>query len=134
MSCNYTFDSTHFLKFAKELKEKENLLLEDCDCNVKQCIYRTIISRAYYSAFLSAQEKINKTKYKKSLQKGIRNVGSHNAVIDILLEINFQASNYLSILKKLRVDADYNLDALIDNDIVLRSIQLSENTIKLLKK
>lgn len=134
MSCDYNFDPTHFLIFVKELKNKEETFLEECDCTARHCIYRTIISRSYYSAFLSSEKKIKDDKVRsRELKRKINERGSHNGVIELLGNINPTASTLLSGLKDRRKDADYGLDALIDEKDVDKSIKTAEKIINLLK-
>jgi len=133
LSCDYTFDPTHFMKFAEELKDNEDIFFKECNCKVKHCIYRTIISRSYYAAFLHAEQKIKK-RYKKELEKVVGQQGSHKGVILLLEKIDRVSSTLLNGLKERREVADYDLDALIDEDSVNKSIETANEIINTLKK
>lgn len=62
--------------------------------------FRSIINRAYYGAFLTARDKA-----------GIKNSGGsiHKEVIDYYQTRVSKVSNNLSVLKKLRQKADYEI-------------------------
>lgn len=132
MSCNFLFDPTHFLIFAKELKENENVFNQNCDCKVQHCLYRTIISRAYYSAFLLAQNQVENKYGKKKLKEKSEVIGPHNAVLELLNNFNPPAETFLSGLKERRKSADYKMDSLIDENEVDKAIETAQEIIDLL--
>lgn len=133
MSCNLIFDPIHFLNLSNELKDNKGQLFVECDCKIKHCIYRTIISRSYYSAFSRSEAKIKKTKLKSQLKSKKSELGHHWGVIDLVSNINPAVPPVLEGLKEFRETADYDLDALIDKEIMDKSIENANKIIGLLK-
>lgn len=51
------YESNHLLDLAIKILENSDNLICDNPCVTKECIYRTVINRCYYAAFLTAREK-----------------------------------------------------------------------------
>lgn len=99
---------------------------------VQHCLYRTVISRAYYSAFFLAQIQVENKYGKNILKDQSDDIGSHNAVLELLNNFNPSVEAFLEGLKERRKSADYKMDSLIDDDEVDKAIETAEEIIKLL--
>ena len=95
-----------FLAFSKEILDCEHL-------KKNEALFRSVISRAYYSAFLSAREKIDELD-NMILKHYLTNM--HQQVMDVLLLNSkfFVQDNSLSSdlmeLHNYRIDADYHFE------------------------
>ena len=104
------FCPTDFLEFSKELlSTKDNFLYDDA-------LFRTLISRSYYSALLKAREAVDRIN--EEIRKNIdRKLGSHVRIIRSILivlelkmnqKIKDRIQDDFEELKKMREDADYH--------------------------
>lgn len=115
------FNPENFLDIARILKD--NIEMEE------QGKIRTVIGRAYYAAFLTTREYLNK-------YKGIsfHKERQHQEVIDALDDLDkFDLKNWLESLRDNRVIADYYLDMELDMNKCEKSIVLSEEIINSLE-
>ena len=97
------FDPQDFLSFANDLLNTASLTKNEAFC-------RSIISRAYYSAFLTAREKIDSLD---SMALYHPRHDMHQQVTDVLQNTNYylqdeSLSSDLVELHTYRVDADYH--------------------------
>ena len=99
-----------------------------------QCIYRTIINRAYYATYLHAREWIFDNGGYNSLDYYISNgTGTHRAVYLALRKMGQKSlSNDLYSFRTLRNDADYDIVKLITKNDVLKAINLARQIISAL--
>jgi uncharacterized protein (UPF0332 family) len=105
---NVNFNPVEFYQLASILYEN----------NSEEVIYRTIVSRSYYSAFLCARESAG--------IKSNENDG-HKKVIDYFKSRNKTISNQLQSLKNLRHDADYELNNSIKKRDAQESLRLARS-------
>ena len=96
-----------------------------------QCIYRTIINRAYYATYLYAREWILDNGEYKSLDYYIDGgTGTHRAVYLALRNMGQKSvSNDLRCFKRLRNDADYDIVKIITKNDALKAIKLARRII-----
>ena len=99
-----------------------------------QCIYRTIINRAYYAAYLNAREWILDNGEYNSLDYYIYGgTGTHRAVYLALRNMGQKSvSNDLRCFKRLRNDADYDIVKIITKNDALKAIKLARQIISAL--
>ena len=92
-----------------------------------QCIYRTIINRAYYATYLHAREWILDNGEYNSLDYYIDDgTGTHRAVYLALRNMGQKSvSNDLRCFKRLRNDADYDIVKIITKNDALKAIKLA---------
>jgi len=117
-----TFDPKIFLDVASRIKESNDLN--------EQGKIRTVIGRAYYAAFLTAREHLRKF-------KGIRfeRERQHQDVIDALENLNEHfLKNELDTLRDFRITADYKLNYLLDENLCVKSIVISEDLINSIER
>ena len=100
-----------------------------------QCIYRTIINRAYYATYLHAREWIFDNGGYNSLDYYISNgTGTHRAVYLALRDLGQESlSNDLYSFRTLRNDADYDIVKVITKNDALKAINLARQIISALK-
>lgn len=105
MKCLYKgFDPVEFLKIAKKL-----LFIKDLDEKGK---FRTLIGRAYYSAFLLIRTKLERKGFKFEEEK------QHKEVRNSLKSIGEDyIANQLKELFDCRIDADYFLSDSVNKSI-----------------
>ena len=99
-----------------------------------QCVYRTIINRAYYATYLFAREWIIDNGKNKLLDYYIgKGVGTHRAVYLTLRNMGLKSlSNDLYCFKLLRNDADYDIVKIITKNDALKAIKLARQIISAL--
>ena len=99
-----------------------------------QCIYRTIINRAYYATYLHAREWICDNGGYNSLDYYISNgTGTPRAVYLALRKMGQKSlSNDLYSFRTLRNDADYDIVKLITKNDALKAINLARQIISAL--
>ena len=99
------FNPQDFIKLSKELLEYET--------HYREALIRTIISRAYYSSFLSAREELKNQLKNTALEVLYEEISEepeiHQAVYDILKTLDPVNADLLGKLRKKRNQADYNL-------------------------
>ncbi len=102
------FNPVEFYRFS-------GVLYQD---NTGEVIYRVIVGRAYYSAFLCARE-----------SAGIGNSGAdvHKKVIEYFKSKNRTISNQLKELKDLRHLADYELTSKVEKRSAGESLRLAKS-------
>ena len=94
-----------------------------------QCIYRTIINRAYYATYLQAREWIFDNSEYNSLDYYMNSeTGTHRAVYLALIDLGQEAlTNDLRCFKHLRNDADYDIVKIITKNDALKAIKLARH-------
>ena len=109
-SHNAQFNPVDFYKFAGDLYKNQQY-----DNN--EVVYRTVIGRAYYSAFLCAKTHFN-----------IKNTSGsvHNEVIAYAKEKNKTLGLQLIDLKALRHKADYQLNETVQRHEAIQSLRLAK--------
>ena len=106
-----------FLDIARKIKDYRDLNEEGK--------HRVSVGRAYYAAFLTTKEYLEKYKWIE-----FRGKSQHRAVLDALDDLNQEfIKNQLDSLRKSRVKADYYLDILIDKELCENCLTISENII-----
>ncbi|MDO5814100.1 MAG: hypothetical protein Q4Q18_00545 [Methanobrevibacter sp.] len=107
----YAFVPQHLIDLAEYLNNKE---FSDEYYDL-QCIYRTIINRAYISTYLYTKEWIiNNGLYYDVKYYSKRDVGYHIAICIALEKLNrHHISKVYEELIELRVDADYDIVTII---------------------
>ena len=120
----HAFVPQHLLDFAEYL-QKQEFSDENYDL---QCIYRTIVNRAYLSTFLHVKEWIiNHGTIKDDIRKySQKKVGHHTAICIALDTLHQQKiSRVYSNFIKLRVDADYNIITIIKKEDAQKALDLA---------
>ncbi|MFQ6062685.1 MAG: HEPN domain-containing protein [Methanosarcinales archaeon] len=119
------FNPEFFLNIAKWLITIEDKVNE----TKKEAVFRTIIGRAYYAAFLKTNEFLNK--------KGLLlpTDSSAHAVARENLKIYFgrDASDEFKELRQMRICADYKLDKSIRKKDAQNAINLSESILSFIE-
>lgn len=127
---NQYFHPDHFYSLALMLNDKKNDISQECSCEHKECILRTIIDRSYYAAFLHAKDWLYN-------EKGFEpnNNGSDHSRVRISLENHemWHLSNKLFELHGKRKDASYDTIMIIDEICVDDSLELSKSVITSLR-
>lgn len=125
------FNPKHLLKLAEYLYNK-NFSNEVYDL---ECIYRTVVNRAYYATYLHARDWIfdkgpsNNLEYYSDGRSGY-----HKAVILALNQLKqHSASSKLKDFKDLRERADYHIVDIISFDDAELALNLANDIINLLK-
>jgi uncharacterized protein (UPF0332 family) len=123
----------HFFDWSNYLDFSKRVLNFNCDSQIEEAKYRTIVSRAYYAAFH------NSSLYMKNVLgiPPITGPGAHQWVIDNLnnssdLKAN-EAAAKLKTLKWSRRIADYDSDKKTKERHATNAIKLSEQIISGLK-
>lgn len=114
------FNPLDFLDFVKDLTIS----------NHEEAKVRTIISRAYYAAFLVMREWLKTKGYK--FPKGRKESLNHENVQNFLFLETQQRGpkDRLHMLRQLRNDADYDLNKQLSSTHVQKAITLAENVIR----
>ncbi len=112
-----SFQGKENCDFADYLKDSITSLPSE-NRDLSQALYRAIISRAYYGAFLQTREHFD-----------IRDTSGsvHNAVKTTLTREDRKAGNNLSGLLKLRKDADYQTNLTFSARQSKESTRLASN-------
>ena len=99
-----------------------------------QCIYRTIINRAYYATYLYVREWIFDNSEYNSLDYYVGDgTGTHRAVYLALRDWGYESlSNDLHSFRTLRNDADYDIVKIITKNDALKAINLARQIISAL--
>ena len=121
----YAFVPQHLIDLAEYLNNKE---FSDEYYDL-QCIYRTIINRAYISTYLYTKEWIiNNGLYYDVKDYSKRDVGYHIAICIALEKLNrHHISKVYEELIELRVDADYDIVTIITPNDAQRALNLAES-------
>jgi len=122
------FNPETFYELAKLMKME---LIKNVPNNLHESTYRTCISRAYYSVFLSLRKDlikipISNNKIKNSLLTGV----SHAIIAESIKGVDFKIGNYIINLRKLRNKADYKIDEHIDIKDVDYSFKITNEIFK----
>lgn len=120
----HAFVPQHLLDFA-EFLQKQEFSDENYDL---QCIFRTIVNRAYLSTFLHAQEWIIQNGNIKDdiCRYSEKNIGYHTAICIALDTLNKQQiSRIYSDFINLRTNADYNIVTIIKPEDAQKAINLA---------
>ena len=125
------FIPEHLLELAKYLQDKEF----SNDTFDLQCVYRTVVNRAYYATYLHAKEWIfDNGPYNSLKSYSDGNSGYHKAVILGLNSLKqYRAGSKFSDFKDLRVKADYNVVEIISDDDAKYALNLAKDIFNLLK-
>lgn len=91
---------------------------------VREVELRTVINRAYYSAFLSVRDIAKITNSSGSVHQEVLNYTDKRTDLDIF--------NQLKQLRKLRIDADYKLNVEISKRDAAKSLKLAQYILKTL--
>jgi len=120
------FDPIDFLKLSEKLLNNSN------DNNCEEAFYRTVVSRAYYSVYLSCREFLKKhgkdvDKISKESQKSV-----HSILPKLIQETTGQYYLFDLIyeLKSMRINSDYDLDLSIDRMDAERSVEIARTILK----
>lgn len=125
------FIPDHLLDLAKYLQDKEF----SNDTFDLQCVYRTVVNRAYYATYLHAREWIfDHGPYNNLESYSDGKSGYHKAVILGLNSLKqYRAGSKLGDFKDLREKADYKLVEIISDDDAKHALNLARDIFKLLK-
>ena len=113
--------------------------LYDCHFNSDrfdlQCIYRTIISRSYYAAYLYTREWVFSNGIYNNLENYmIRDAGVHKAVIIALNKLKqHKVASKLNEFRLLRVVADYKIVNIITEEDAEKALNLANDIFSQLK-
>ena len=127
----YTFITEHLLYLSEYLYNSSF----DSNNYDLQCIYRTIINRSYYAAYLYAREWVFQNgKYHNLENYVIGTTGVHKALIIALNKLKqYKIASKLNEFKSLRVTADYKIVNIITLDDANKSLELANEIINNLK-
>ena len=120
----HAFNPNHLQVFAKYL-----LIQEFSDKKYDlQCIYRTIVNRAYLSTYLQTSEWIlNNGEHNNVKDYAKGDIGYHAAILVALKALKkFVVHEKYSEFLDLRVEADYNIVNIITLDDAKRAIELAD--------
>ena len=125
------FIPNHLLDLARYLHEKE-FSNENFDL---QCVYRTVVNRAYYATYLHAREWIlNNGPYNSLESYSDGKSGYHKAVILALNSLKqYKAGSKLGDFKDLREKSDYKLVEIVSKDDARHALNLARDIFNLLK-
>lgn len=125
------FIPEHLLELAKYLYDK-NFSEENFDL---QCVYRTVINRAYYATYLHAREWIfDKGKYHNLDSYSDGKSGYHKAVFLALNTLKqYSAGSKFNDFKDLREKADYHIVDIVSIVDAERALNLANDIFMLLK-
>lgn len=116
MSCSFDYSELNTLAFNLLRVCKDQT--EPFAVIAQEAIYRSVVNRAYYAAFLLARDKA-----------GITNTGGsvHQDVIKYYQAHQSSVSNRLMQLKKLRSDADYSSCKQMQLNDANKALKISNN-------
>ena len=99
-----------------------------------QCVYRTIVNRAYYATYLYAREWIFDNGDSNNLESySDGKSGYHKVIILALNQLKqYSASSKFSDFKGLREKADYNIIDIISVNEAKRALDLAKDIFNLL--
>lgn len=119
----HAFVPQHLIDFAEYLKAHE---FSDETYDL-QCIYRTIVNRAYLSTYLHANDWIiNNGPYNDARDYSKEDIGYHAAICIALNSLKQnKISEMYSDFIKLRVDADYNIVTIITKEDAQDALNLA---------
>lgn len=124
------FIPKHLLNLAEYIHNK-NFSSDKFDL---ECVYRTVVNRAYYATYLHAREwgfdngPTNNLDYYTN-----GNTGYHKAVIIALNKLKkYSAGSKLKDFKDLREKADYNITDIVSFQDAERAINLANDIMNLL--
>lgn len=120
-----SFTGEELLEYARSLYD-EVMGSKDNLGGMQQAALRTILSRAYYSAFLETRSYLNM----ESDQSG----SVHGKVQSEIQKKNRTMGNHISDLKRLRTKADYRRAAAFTPSHARRSLSMAKAVIDGLKK
>lgn len=125
------FIPNHLLDLARYLHKKE-FSNEDFDL---QCVYRTVVNRAYYATYLYAREWIfDNGSYNNLESYSDGKSGYHKAVILALNSLNqYKAGSKFADFKDLREKADYKLVEIVSENDASHALNLARDIFNLLK-
>lgn len=122
------FDPQEFYKLAVSLSKTKQYT---------EALGRTIISRAYYAAFLQVREKVGERwpNILKELRREVKCRGGEHWIVREALKRGGHPniSGKLKALFQTRVDADYKLNIIIKRDNIDEALQLAKNIMGLMK-
>lgn len=116
------FDCNDFLKLSKALLADSNY----CDNTFSEAAMRTIISRAYYAAFLYARQQLEQ-KHRVRFNKKAR---VHKQVMIKLKTYDRTLGGLLHTLRENRNKADYNVMLEINKSHADFAVKLAEQLVK----
>lgn len=119
----HAFEPQHLIDLAEYLNSQE-FSQENYDL---QCIYRTIVNRAYLSTYLHAQEWIiSNGPYYDVRDFADGDIGYHSAICIALDKLNKHLiSGVYEEFIRLRVDADYNVVTIITPEDAQKALDLA---------
>jgi len=116
MSYSILFEPYRFLELANKLVDDKNY---DEDCRS-----RTVVGRAYYSAFLTAYKKM------RDLGISLQDVERiHKETIEALQGYDYGLASKLYKLRDYRNDADYHMDVRMSIALARSCLRLSQQII-----
>ena len=120
----HAFVPQHLQAFAKYLC-RQDFSDENYDL---QCIYRTIVNRAYLSTYLHTREWIiDNGPYMDIKDYAIGNIGYHAAILEALKFFKlYSVRKKYSDFIDLRVRADYDIVGIVDYDDAKTAIGLAD--------
>lgn len=126
------FIPEHLLYLAKYLYSKE-FSKENFDL---QCIYRTVVNRAYYATYLHAREWIfDNGSYNNLDSYSDGKSGYHKAIFLALNQLKqYKAGSKFNEFKLLREKADYKLVDIVSIDDAELALKLANDIFNLLKQ
>ncbi len=119
------FDPINFLKLSEKL-------LNDFNDNCEEAFYRTIVSRAYYSVYLSCREFLKKhgkdvDRISKKSKKSV-----HSILPKLIQETTrrYYLFDFIYELKSMRIKSDYDLDLSINRTDAERSVEIAKTILE----
>jgi len=126
------FDPREFFKLVEEAINSINKGDSKCVLSITEGLYRTIVSRAYYSLFLRIRKALIRKDMKK-LMKRQRSI--HILVIKRLRKLGYNdIAELLNELRQRRTEADYDLTKHVDRRTAIYSYNLAKKLHELIDK
>lgn len=125
------FIPIHLLELAKYLHCKE---FSDESFDL-QCIYRTIVNRAYFATYLHAREWVFDNGPSNNLEHYTNGkLGYHKAIVIALNQLRqHSAGSKLKDFKDLIEKADYKVVEIVSEDDAIKALNLAEDIFYLLE-
>lgn len=120
-----SFKGEELLPYIKQLADSANRYSTEEEIKLKQAAFRTVVSRAYYSAFLEARTHVG--------LEHDDSGGVHGKVQDAISRIDSTLANNLKSLKGDRTKADYRLEWEFKIQNVWNALRQAKKVIEKLK-
>ena len=128
-------------KISKNIFDnRDSLIYDDSDCSL-ECIYRTVVNRSYYAAYLHAKiwaedhlDFDDNIYFKKYRNETNNRIGRHQTLINFIWlkakeESHRMLANRLKTIKSLRTIADYDFENRITEEDAKSSLRFANSVI-----